>query len=170
MDQLTYGAAVICGIVVGASFGFLWGRRAARSQPESSPDWRIRLRARDDELAAAEARAADVAVQLEAVGGELTNVRRRLVALESDPSSHHGPPASHPSSAPADDLTLVPGLGPGDAAVLEKSGVTSYEALAALGADGAVVPESVAEQLADRLSEWAAEARRLAGFRRDDPA
>ena len=113
MDQLAYGAAVLCGIVVGASFGFFRGRRAARGQPESSPDWKIRLRARDDELAAAEARAADVAVQLEALNGELAAARRRLATLEGDTSPHGGPSAGRPSSAPADDLTLVPGLGLG---------------------------------------------------------
>jgi predicted flap endonuclease-1-like 5' DNA nuclease len=170
MDQLAYGAAVLCGVAVGASFGFLRGRRAGRSQPESSPDWKIRLRARDDELAAAEARAADVAVRLECISGELADARRRIATLEGGTGSHHGPPPSHPAGSRADDLTLVPGLGPREAAVLERSGITSYEALAGLGCDGAVVPEDIAEQLADRLSEWAAEARRLAGFRSDDPA
>jgi predicted flap endonuclease-1-like 5' DNA nuclease len=169
MDLITTGAAGACGALLGAAVGFYRGRRAGRRQPHAAPDLKLRLKARDDDVAAAEARAADVTVRLEAIGAELARARTRLAELEPAPGAPAPPDRGNGAAAPVDDLTLVPGLGPREAAVLEASGVTSFDSLAELGADGAVIPEGVADQLADRLSEWAAEARRLAGRHRRDP-
>jgi len=161
MEFVTYAAAA-CGVLAGAVAGFLLGRRLGRRHPENGPDWKLRLKARDDDVNAAERRAADATVRLEALETELAGARSRLSELERGGTA---PPAAltpSPDAAPGDDLTLVPGLGPDDAALLAASGITSFEALAGLGGSAAAVPESVADQLADRLTEWAAEARRLA--------
>jgi predicted flap endonuclease-1-like 5' DNA nuclease len=171
MDLITICGAGACGALLGGYVGFLRGRRTERRRPRADRAWRIRLKSRDDDVAAAEERTADAAVRLEAVTAELAATRRRLHAAEPG-SADAAPPARarrNDAAAPVDDLTLVHGIGPGDAAIFEASGITSFDALARLGADGAVIPEDVADRLADRLSEWAAEARRLAGPDRRDP-
>lgn len=172
MDLITLGAAACGGLLLGTLAGFLRGRRAGRRQPEQGPDWKLRLRSRDDDVAAAEARAAEAALALQAASNALRDAERRITELEASrtpgapPAGNSGLPKAEAKtgagSASTDDLTLVPGLTPGDAALLAASGITSFEGLAGLGAEGAVVPESVAERLADHLSEWAEEARRLA--------
>lgn len=178
MDPSTLGVAAIAGMLLAVPPAFLLGRRAGRRRPELAPEWKLRLRAREDDVADAEARAADAAVSLQAATAALARATARLAQLEAPSPSATGtdPDCPDPGGAPSDpvprsdDLTLVTGLGAGDAALLEAAGITTFERLAQLGGEGAVVPESVADQLADRLAEWAPDARRLARLIRDDPA
>lgn len=168
MDPITLTAAAACGLLLGAPAAYLLGLRAGRAGARPGPDWKLRLRARDDDLAAAQERAAEAEVALQTATAALAEAQRRLTELDR----HRAPAVVGDPGArlrPADDLTLVPGLGAGDAAVLHAGGVTTFEALAALGAEGAVVPENIADQLADRLPEWADDARRLSRFTREDP-
>jgi predicted flap endonuclease-1-like 5' DNA nuclease len=174
MDLTTLGAAACCGGLLGAAIGFVVGRRGGRGEPEAAPDWKLRLRARDRDLEAAEARAADVAVELQEASAALVRANRRIAELEGTAATVDGPADASADgevdpAVPGDDLTLVPGLGPGDAALLTASGIVSFESLAQVCSDGAVVPETVAEHLADRLSGWADDARRLARLSRERP-
>jgi predicted flap endonuclease-1-like 5' DNA nuclease len=168
--------------------GILIGVLARPSARSDESEWKMRLRARDDDLQRAEAEAADAVVELQSAMAKLAAAERaladvggaedagdettpRVEELEVELAALHTricpDPAAHRSDGElvprmdGDDLTLVPGVTDEAAALLVESGITTFAALAALGESGAVIPESVAETLADRLPEWANAARAL---------
>jgi hypothetical protein len=194
---------ILAGIAAGLAIGYTVGRARGPSSIDSTDDWKIRLRARDDDLQAAEARAADAAVELQVAAAALARLQggegsgdgpdgqpdavalaREVQQLKADlamvlalrrPSGSAAHPPGDAGDADLepdgahDDLTLIPGLDDDAAALLAAAGATSFLDVARLGTEGAVVPDEVAEHLADRLPEWAASAERLHGLKRGEP-
>ena len=106
MELVTY-AAVACGVPAGVVTGFLIGRRLGRRHPENGPDWKLRLKARDDDVQAADRRAGDATVRVQTLEAELAEARRRLSQLESGETAPQARLAASPEPAPHDDLTMV---------------------------------------------------------------